>query len=83
MFKQLHEFEDYCSSDSQDDLSSEECSSEAPCTSKKKALEKKINSKQIVTSEVATVLDRVNVSDREATIAAVTKNLGNEFEEAL
>ena len=50
---------------------------------KKKALEKKINSKQIVTSEVATVLDRVNVSDREATIAAVTKNLGNEFEEAL
>ena len=50
---------------------------------KKKAPEKKINSKQIVTSEVATVLDRVNVSDRKATmvIAAVTKHLGNELEE--
>ena len=50
---------------------------------KKKALEKKINSKQIVTSEVATVLDRVNVSDRKATmvIAAVTKHLSNELEE--
>ena len=49
----------------------------------KKALEKKINSKQIVTSEVATVLDRVNVSDRKATvvIAAVTKHLGNDLEE--
>ena len=46
-------------------------------------LEKKINSKQNVTSEVATVLDRVNVSDRKATmlIAAVTKHLGNELEE--
>ena len=43
----------------------------------KKALEKKITSKQIVTSEVATVLDRVNVSDRKTTmvIAAVTKHL--------
>ena len=49
----------------------------------KKALEKKINSKQIVTSEVATVLDRVKVSDRKATmiIAAVIKHLGNELEE--
>ena len=60
---QTAEFEDYCSSDSQDDLSSEEGSSEAPCTSKKKSSRKKINSKQIVTSEVATVLDRVNVND--------------------
>ena len=34
-------FEDYCSSDSQDDLSSEECSSEAPCTSKKKLKKKR------------------------------------------
>ena len=33
---QTAEFEDYCSSDLQDDLSSEECSSEAPCPSKKK-----------------------------------------------
>ena len=33
---QTAEFEDYCSSDSQDDLSFEECSSEAPCPSKKK-----------------------------------------------
>ena len=82
-YVQTAEFEDYCSSDSQDDLSSEECSSEAPCTSKKKALEKKINSKQFVTTKVATVLDRVNVSDRKATmvIAAVTKHLGNELEE--
>ena len=50
---------------------------------KKKALDKKINSKQIVTSEVTTVLDRVNVSDRKATmvIAAVNKHLGNESEE--
>ena len=49
----------------------------------KKALEKKINSKQIVTSEVATVLDLVNVSDRKATIviAALSKHLGNELEE--
>ena len=49
----------------------------------KKSSRKKINSKQIVTSEVATVLDRVNVSDRKATmvIAAVTKHLGNELEE--
>ena len=80
---QIAEFEDYCISDSQDDLSSEECSNEAPCPSKKKALEKKINSKQIVTSEVATVLDRVIVSDRKATmvIAAVTKHLCNELEE--
>ena len=82
---QTAEFEDYCSSDSQDDLISEECSSEAPCPSKKKAVEKKINSKQIVTSEVATVLDRVSVSDRKATmvIAAVTKHLGNELERKL
>ena len=80
---QTAEFEDYCSSDLKDDLSSEECSSEAPCPSKKKALEKKINSKQIATSEVATVLDRVKVSDRKATmiIAAVTKHLDNELEE--
>ena len=79
---QTAEFEDYCSSDSQDDLSSEECSSEAPCPSKKSS-RKKINSKQIVTSEVATVLDRVNVSDRKTTmvIAVVTKHLGNELEE--
>ena len=49
----------------------------------KKSSRKKKNSKQIVTSEVATVLDRVNVSDRKATmvIAAVTKHLGNELEE--
>ena len=49
----------------------------------KKALDKKINSKQIVTSEVTTVLDRVNVSDRKATmvIAAFNKHLGNESEE--
>ena len=33
---QTAEFEDYCSSDSQDDWPSEECSSEAPCPSKKK-----------------------------------------------
>ena len=48
----------------------------------KKALKKKINLKQIVTFEVATVLDRVNVSDRKATmvIAAVTKHLGNDLE---
>ena len=50
---------------------------------KKKFFEKKVNSKQIITSEVATVLDRVNVSDRKAimVIAAVTKHLGNELEE--
>ena len=79
---QTAEFEDYCSSDSLDDLSSEECSSEATCPSKK-AQEKKIKSKQIVTSEVATVLDRFNVSDQKATMvmAAVTKHLGNELEE--
>ena len=37
---------------------------------------------QIVTSEVATVLDRVNVTDRKATmvIAVVAKNLGNDLE---
>ena len=48
----------------------------------KKTLEKKINSKQIVTSEVATVLDRVNVSDLKASmiIAAVTKHSVNELE---
>ena len=34
-------FEDCCSNDSQDDLSSEECDYEAPCPSKRKALEKK------------------------------------------
>ena len=68
---QTAEFEDYCSSDAQDDLSSEERSSEVPCPLKK-ALEKKINSTQIVTSEVATVLDRVNVSDRKATMAIAT-----------
>ena len=36
----------------------------------------------IVTSEVETVLDRVNVTDRKATmvIAAVAKNLGNDLE---
>ena len=49
----------------------------------KKALEKKINSEQIVTSEVATALDRVSVSDRKATmvIAVVTTHLGNELQE--
>ena len=74
---QTAEFKDYGSSDSQEDLSSEECISKAPCPSKK-MLWKKINKfKQIVTSEVATVLDRVNVSDRKATmvIAAVSKHL--------
>ena len=38
---QTAEFEDYCTSDSQDDLSSEECGSEAPCPSKKKSFRKK------------------------------------------
>ena len=55
----------------------------APCPSKRKAPEKKLKSMQIVTSEVATVLDRVNVTDRKATmvIAAVAKNLANDLEE--
>ena len=79
---QTAEFEDYCSNDSQDELSSEECSSETPCPSKKCSRKKK-KLKQIVASEVATVLDRVNVSERKATmvIATVTKHLGNELEE--
>ena len=64
-------------------MSSEEFGYEAPCPSKGKTPEKKLNSMLIVASEVATVLDRVNVTDRKATmvIAAVAKNLGNNLEE--